>query len=171
MKLHREWAMPNSKTFDILPIKNLIEYYLKTNNSIDPFANTGKLARVTNDINPGMNTDFNLPADKFLGMFDTSSIDFIFYDPPYSLRQMKEVYEGAGREFTENESQSSYLSICKKQCIRILKPNGICMSFGWNTNGIGSDSMQIEEILIVAHGGQHNDTLCTVERKLQGELF
>ena len=29
----------------------------------------------------------------------------------------------------------------------------------------------IEEILIVCHGGAHNDTICMAERKTQGNLF
>jgi hypothetical protein len=27
------------------------------------------------------------------------------------------------------------------------------------------------ELLLVAHGGAHNDTIVTVERKMQGDLF
>ena len=45
------------------------------------------------------------------------------------------------------------------------------MCFGWNSNGVGSADMEMIEILIVAHGGQHNDTIVTVERKIQPGLF
>lgn len=49
---------------------------------------------------------------------------------------------------------------------RIVKPDGYCLSFGWNTNGVGKKrGFEIVEILVVAHGGSKNDTLCTVERK------
>ena len=42
--------MPNSKTFEIKPINELIHKYLKDNQiSIDPFANNSKLANTTND--------------------------------------------------------------------------------------------------------------------------
>jgi hypothetical protein len=48
----------------------------------------------------------------------------------------------------------------------VLKVGGIVLSFGWNTNGIGlARGFNIEEILLVAHGGAKNDTICTVERK------
>ncbi len=48
-----------------------------------------------------------------------------------------------------------------------MKKDGIVISFGWNTNGIGkTKGFEIIEILMVAHGGSHNDTICTVERKL-----
>ena len=40
MKIKREWAMPNSKTFKIKPIKELIKRYVKNSDLvIDPFAN------------------------------------------------------------------------------------------------------------------------------------
>ena len=42
------------------------------------------------------------------------------------------------------------------------------LSFGWNSGGIGKSlGFEIIEILLVAHGGAHNDTICTVERKLK----
>jgi hypothetical protein len=66
-------------------------------------------------------------------------------------------------------TQSSFWGNLKKQIARVTKANGIVISFGWNTNGIGkTKGFEILEILTVAHGGQHNDTLCTVERKISG---
>jgi hypothetical protein len=42
----------------------------------------------------------------------------------------------------------------------------MAISFGWSSNGIGKTlNFEQLEILIVAHGGIHNDTICTVERK------
>lgn len=41
------------------------------------------------------------------------------------------------------------------------------ITFGWNSGGIGkTNGFEIEQILLVPHGGWHNDTICTVERKL-----
>ena len=54
----------------------------------------------------------------------------------------------------------------KKEIARVLTPSGVCITFGWNSGGIGKGmGMDIEEILLVAHGGWHNDTICTVDRK------
>ena len=40
------------------------------------------------------------------------------------------------------------------------------MSFGWNSGGIGKKyGFKLNRILLVAHGGQHNDTICTVDIK------
>ena len=50
---NRVWAMPNSNTFSIKPITQLIQKYLNpSEKSIDPFANSSKLASITNDMNP-----------------------------------------------------------------------------------------------------------------------
>lgn len=41
------------------------------------------------------------------------------------------------------------------------------ISFGWNSGGIGKQyDFEIIEIMLVAHGGAHNDTIVTVERKI-----
>lgn len=172
MKINRVWCMPNSNTFSINPIRNLIVKYLDTSLiSIDPFANTSRFAKITNDLNPDYPTDFHLDAIDFLKKFETESIDFIFYDPPYSLRQVSECYKGVGREVTMETTQASWNTKHKSEIKRILKPGGLVMCFGWNSNGVGSSDMDMIEILLVAHGGQHNDTIVTVERKTQGRLF
>lgn len=54
---------------------------------------------------------------------------------------------------------------------RVIKPNGLCLSFGWSTNGLGKKrGFEIIEILLVAHGGNHNDTIVTIEKKVQNQL-
>lgn len=45
--------MPNKHTFDIKPIKELLEEEIPTSGfTIDPFANKQRFALITNDINP-----------------------------------------------------------------------------------------------------------------------
>lgn len=49
----------------------------------------------------------------------------------------------------------------------LLRPGGIVLSFGWSSNGMGkSRRYELEEILLVCHGGAHNDTICIAKRKL-----
>ena len=165
---NRIWEMPNLNTFDIKCIKRLIHKYHKNNMiSIDPFANKNKIAKITNDLDPEMKTDYCMDALDFLRQFEKNSIDFVLYDPPYSPRQVSECYKKFGKTVNMQTTQSSFWGNIKKEIARIVKPNGIVISFGWNTNGIGkTKGFEIIEILTVAHGGQHNDTLCTVERKL-----
>lgn len=174
MKITREWAMPNKNTFDIKPINALIKRWLSNyiHNaddgflSIDPFANSNKIAMVTNDLDTQYKTDFNLDALDFLKSFDNASVDFILFDPPYSPRQVSECYKSLDITVNMQTTQSSFWGNMKKEISRIIKPEGIVMTFGWNSGGIGkTKGFEIKEILLVAHGGWHNDTIVTVEQK------
>ena len=167
MKIERIWAMPNKNTFDIKPIKKLIQEELdKDKLWIDPFANKNKLAKITNDLNPEYSTDYHLDALDFLKMFNDSSVDGILYDPPYSPRQVSECYKNFGLEVTMKTTQASFWANHKKEIARILKKGGKVITFGWNSGGIGKTyGFKIERILLVPHGGWHNDTICVVEEK------
>lgn len=166
MKILRAWAMPNSNTFDILPIRKLIEDELTAGVWIDPFANKNKLASITNDLNPDYDTDYHLDALQFMKMFEAESIDGVLYDPPYSPRQVAECYHGIGMEVTSKTTRASFWGNQKKEISRIVKPGGKVISFGWNSGGIGRKyGFEISKILLVPHGGWHNDTICVVEVK------
>lgn len=174
MIINRIWSMPNSKTFKIKPIKELILKYVKNNYIIlDPFANECSIKNylnckkyISNDLDTEYNTDYHLEAQEFMKLFDDKSIDMILYDPPYSGRQVSECYKKLQKTVTYKDTNSGYFTKFKKEISRIIKPNGIVITCGWNTNGIGMKlGFEILEILIVAHGSSHNDTLITVERK------
>ena len=166
--INRVWAMPNKNTFSIKPIKELIYKYHNNNLiSIEPFANSSKIGIITNDLDPDFDTDYHLDALDFLKLFDNNSIDIIYYDPPFSPRQVSECYKKLGMTVNMETTQSSFWGNLKKEISRITKPGGIVISFGWNSNGIGKiNGFEIIEILMVAHGGNHNDTICTVEKKI-----
>jgi hypothetical protein len=90
----------------------------------------------------------------------------VLYDPPYSPRQVSECYKSLGQTVNMQTTQASYWSNQKKEISRIVKPNGIVICFGWNSGGIGqSNGFEIIEILLVPHGGWHNDTIATVCKK------
>lgn len=170
IKINREWAMPNSNTFSIKPINELVTRYVSQNDKnkiiVDPFANNCKIANITNDLNPKFDTTYHLDALDFLKLLEDESADVVLYDPPYSLRQVKECYEGVGITVTSEHTKASWRAKHLDEIARILKPNGVCLCFGWNTNGVGKKrGFEMIEILIVPHGGSKNDTLCTVERK------
>lgn len=165
--------MPNSNTFSIGCIRRVISQYHRDDLfSIDPFANTCRIAKVTNDLNPEMKADYSMDALDFMKMFEDSSVDFVFYDPPYSLRQVSECYKNVGIPVTMETTQASWRSKHIDEIERILKPGGYVMCFGWNTNGVGvKRGFELREIMLVAHGGSHNDTIVTVEQKTQAKLF
>ena len=177
MIITREWSMPNSRTFKIKPIKNIIERYQEelVSNSLvlDPFSNQNividreRLNLITNDIDPQYNTDYSLDALDFLKMFSDESVDLVLYDPPYSPRQVSEVYKKLDMSVNMQTTQASYWGNQKKEISRIVKKGGYVLTFGWNSGGIGkTKGFEIVEILMVAHGGWHNDTIVTVEKKI-----
>lgn len=171
MILNREWAMPNGNTFDIKPIKKFVnKYNINVDNenfiSIDPFANKNRIAKITNDLDPTMLCNYSLDAIDFLKTFENNSVDLVLFDPPYSPRQVSECYKKLGKTVNMQTTQSSFWSNMKIEITRITKNNGIVLCFGWNSMGIGKTrGFVMEEILLVAHGGHHNDTICTAERK------
>lgn len=168
LKLSRIWEMPNKNTFDVRCIKEFImRYYDKDLFSIDPFANKNTLATVTNDLDPEMPTHHHMDALEFLKTFENESVDLVLFDPPYSPRQVSESYKRLGKSVNMETTQSSFWSKMKIEVARITKPNGIVLCFGWSTNGIGKTrGFELIEIQLVAHGGAHNDTICTAERKV-----
>ena len=119
-------------------------------------------------MNPEYDTTYHLDALEFLKSIESDSVDLVLYDPPYSITQASELYKAYGREKLEvNVANMKYWKLCKDNIARILKKNGRVMCFGWNTNGLGKNrGFEMTEILIVAHGGSKNDTLCTLEYKL-----
>lgn len=130
MDIERQWAMPNKNTFDIKPIKELIQSELTNGIWIDPFANRNKLATVTNDLNPVFDTDYHMDALDFLKIFDDSSVDGVLYDPPYSPRQVTECYQGVGMNVTNETTRASFWGNQKKEISRIVKPGGKVITFG-----------------------------------------
>lgn len=167
MQINRKWCMPNKNTFDIKPIKEMIDKYMVEGVIIDPFANKNKIATITNDLDEQYDTNYHMDATDFLKMFKDNSVDMVLYDPPYSPRQVSECYKNLGKTVNMQTTQASYWSNQKREIGRILKPNGIVITCGWNSGGIGKKyGMEIQEILLVPHGGWHNDTIVTVEKKI-----
>lgn len=166
IQIERVWAMPNKNTFDIKPIHELITEELTEGLWIDPFANTNKLATITNDLNKEYDTDYHMDALDFMKMFDSESVDGVLYDPPYSPRQVSECYNNVGYNVTWDTTKASFWGNHKREISRIVKLGGKVITFGWNSGGIGYKyGFEIERILLVPHGGWHNDTICTVEVK------
>lgn len=159
--------MPNKNTFEIAPIKALLQEEVDLSKKwIDPFANKNKIASVTNDLNKAYHTDYHLDALDFLKLFEDESIDGVLYDPPYSPRQVSECYNDVGYNVTWDTTKASFWGNHKREISRIVKIGGKVITFGWNSGGIGYKyGFEIQRILLVPHGGWHNDTICTVEIK------
>tara|TARA_Y100000310_G_scaffold31833_1_gene30177 strand:- start:11588 stop:12121 length:534 start_codon:yes stop_codon:yes gene_type:complete len=173
-KINRVWAMPNKNTFSIKPIREFIfteldefsKQGIQFPHIIDPFANINRFANITNDIDPQYECNYTMDALDFLKMFHENTVDIVLYDPPYSPRQVSECYKKLGMTVNMETTQASYWSKQKKEIARIIKVGGKVLSFGWNSGGIGKTlGFELKRILLVAHGGRHNDTICTMEIK------
>ncbi len=146
MKINRIWAMPNKETFKIKPIKELLNKYISDwKIVVDPFP-----------------FEYNKDATEYLNELTDNFNVIAVFDPPYSPRQLKECYKGKGEYDTKSSTWSNWKDLLAKK----IKVGGIVISFGWNSGGLGKNrGFEIVEILLVPHGGNHNDTICIVEKK------
>lgn len=162
--IYRVWAMPNKWTFKIKPIAELLSSEVTGGVWVDPFAGENSPATITNDINPERPTTYHMDALEFLRSLPDCSADGVLYDPPYSARQVRECYDGLGG--LKWDGWTTFWSDTKNEVARILKPQGKCICFGWNSMGLGKNrGFDMTKILLVPHGGSRNDTICTVEVK------
>lgn len=170
MNINRVWAMPNKWTFKIKPIAELLEKYVKDGiNWIDPFAgNNSPALKFTNDLNPNTKANFHEKAIDFINKLDKDCLfDGVIFDPPYSGRQVKECYNDLKIDVQRDDTNSFFYWEVKRGVAPKIKKGGYAISFGWNSNGFGKKlGFEIIEILLVAHGSSHNDTICVVERKI-----
>lgn len=162
--------MPSADTFSIKPIGDFVQRYLSASSeSVDPFARDKRWASHTNDLNPATAAEHHMDAEEFCLLLAERGVraDLGLFDPPYSPRQISEVYKSVGREVGTAGTQNGALYRRVRDALdRCITPGGVVLSFGWNSSGMGvKRGYQIEEILLVAHGGGHNDTICVAERK------
>jgi hypothetical protein len=170
MKFSREFAMPNANTFSIKPIKAFIERHIIEGIIIDPFSRNSEFATHTNDLNPSTVADLHVDAEEACKIWFDEGVkaDVGLFDPPYSPRQISEMYKSIGLKVGMEETQNARLYKRVRDAMDILmKPGSIVLSFGWQSMGMGlTRGYEPLEIVLVTHGGAHNDTICFAERKL-----
>lgn len=171
MRFTRTWAMPNADTFSVKPIGEFVQRYLAASKiSIDPFARNKQWATHTNDLSPDTTAEHHMDAEEFLKMLakNSTQADLVILDPPYSPRQISECYKSVGREVGMKGTQSALLYQRVRDAIpSVLSRDGIVLSFGWNSVGMGKrHGFEQIEIMLCCHGGAHNDTICLAERRV-----
>ncbi len=146
-RITREWAMPNKRTFTIKPIRELLIEETERTYFLDPFP-----------------YPFKEKALVYLSRFEDESVEGVLFDPPYTPRQLKECYDNMGEAL--HDTTGAVWRRWKDEIARVIRPGGKCISFGFSSNGLGINrKFTITRILLVAHGNNHNDTICTVEVK------
>lgn len=166
--IRREWSMPSRWTFSMKPVSAFIERHLSgCEEVVDPFAGRSKYANHSNDL-----ADSRMTATEWLDQMIADRgvgwADAVLLDPPYSPRQIAECYRGIGRKVNGKDTQNSrlYREAIERLDV-LLKDGGKAIRCGWNTNGFGKTRGYVmNEVLLVAHGGAHNDTIITAETKV-----
>jgi hypothetical protein len=158
--------MPSRHTFDVKPIGDFVRRYLeKATVSVDPFCGNKRWATHNNDLAHG-----GADAEEFLKRLAAEGVraDLAIFDPPYSPRQISECYKSVGMEVGMKETQNAALyARVKRAMVPILDDKCTVLSFGWNSVGMGGlRGFRLIELMMVCHGGAHNDTICLAERRL-----
>lgn len=167
--------MPNASTFAIRPIAEFVKRWMNVSGPvrIDPFARDNKWSTISNDLNPDTDAQYHMDAREFLMMIHDKGVtaDIVFFDPPYSPRQITEVYASVGIKASSTDTQSGRFKRQVREGIeKISKPGTIVLSFGWNSVGMGANWVT-HEIMLVSHGGDHNDTICMAQEKKDGRMY
>ena len=168
MKIERIWAMPSHHTFRIKPIQALIQRYVSVGGIgwVDPFCGENSPAEITNDLNPDKPAKFHLHAKEFAEQL-TGTYKGVLFDPPYSLRQVKECYDKIGVKLFQEDTQRFPQNVKEPIAKKIIK-GGYAITCGWNSQGFGKKlGFELIEVLMVPHGRSHNDTIVTVEIKAE----
>jgi len=173
MRIERAWAMPNKWTFTIKPIKRLIQEEMADSRPwLDPFAGMTSPAQIKNDINLEMPTEYHEDALEFLKRQPDESVYGALFDAPYSFVMAQRKYPLISEGYKCTASFVSYIAKCKNELARLIEAGGKAICFGWNSNGLGPGrGFELQRIMLICHGGSHpNDTIVTVERKVQATL-
>lgn len=150
---------PKRYTFEQPKLKEWVERHCQ-GRTLNLFAGTTRLNinefRV--DLDPTVNPDYCGDAFEFVRTCRPNSFDTVLLDPPYNLRKAREKYGGR------------YIGLftkIKDILPRIIRPNGMVIILGYDTVGMSrSRGFEKTAVCVICHNGDHNDTLCVVERKL-----
>jgi len=147
-------------TFESPKIKEWVENRCK-GMVLNLFAGKTKLnvPELRNDVDPAMNAEFNFDALEFVrGWAEHNSedkFDTILLDPPYSYRKSMEMYNG---------NLNSRFKLIADEIPKILKDDGIVISFGYHSTFMGRKrGFDLKELCVFAHGGAQHCTIGIVE--------
>ena len=163
MKFTVAWSMPSRWTFQMPPVAQFLDRHIGARDLVvDPFCGTSTRAMLKNDL-----AQTGVDAEDFCKglLLQGVKADVVLFDPPYSPRQISECYKSIGRKVTAADTQNAALyKRVRAPLAELLRPDGVALSFGWQSSGFGK-MWPTEEILLVQHGGAHNDTICVAQRK------
>lgn len=168
MKIERKWAMVNKWTFKVKPIDLLLKRYIGDGSGwLDPCSGQSTLVEYSNDLASDTPAKSHMDAILYMKQFKSKIFKGVLFDPPYSFAELLRCYRGTGRTLFKWGEFNDYWAKCRDEIARIIQMQGIAISFGWNSIGMGiTRNFELIEILLVCHGGTRNDTIIVVERKI-----
>lgn len=165
--INRVFAMPNASTFQIQPISEFLYRYVRPGLVVvDPFSGSSKIGTIRNDANHEFFELHGRAEDalEFMGSLPDGCADVVLLDPPYSPRQIAESYAAVGGSW--DGKHPKFIAALRDHAARVVRVGGSVLSFGWNSTGCGKTRGFVKtELLLVNHGGSHNDTICLAERR------
>lgn len=144
-------------TFSVKNIRDWVENNCE-GKTLNLFAGKTKLNidEIRNDLDIEALADYRLDALELLRTWQGEKFDTVLLDPPYAYRKSMEMYKGI---------RCSPFKQLKDEITRILKPNGIVITFGYHSNAMGKNrGFEVERIALFSHGGAIHDTIASVER-------
>lgn len=130
----------------------------------------GGLIRLPNSVHNDLNQSLLKEGDLSFDACDLASwidhagrYDTLVFDPPYSFHQAVVSYGMARKQ---------KVSHARDVVEYVLKPAGRVISLGWNSTGMsGGRGFTKEALLLVNHGGSHNDTIVLAEQRTGDQLI
>ena len=148
-KMSRQFVFPNKNPYKIPYVKKLFKKYVQGN---------------TLDLFP---YPYQQDALITISNYKTESLDAITMDPPYSNSQLKKQYEDKGLAMIN--ANRSYFTKLYVEIKRTMKPGGYLINLGWNSKR--TSGFEFQEIILLNHGTLHNDTIITVQRKMNNSIL
>jgi len=156
---------PKKYTFEQPKVKHYVETWCK-GNVLNLFAGKTKLNLFgCNEIRVDISNEFEptvcMDAYEYVKSCEDNTFDTVILDPPYNIRKAREKY---------GERWIGSFTKIKNELVRIVKPNGIVITLGYDTVGMSkSRGFKKIGICVICHNGDHNDTLIVVEQKISNE--
>jgi len=150
---------PKRWTFEQPKLKTWVEHWC-VGKTLNLFA--GKVRLGVNEFRVDLSNEFrpDVCSDAFEFVTTTPlQFDTVILDPPYNIRKSREKYNG---------KYIGHLTKIKNALPGILNDRARVISLGYDSVGM-SKSRGFEKIAVclVCHGGDHNDTICLVEQKVE----
>ena len=90
-----------------------------------------------------------------------ASVNVVITSPPYNIGKPYGKY----KDKITLDLWTDLIKEVTKEVFRILKPNGLVITFGYHSNTMGKNrGFEVERIALFSHGGAIHDTIASVER-------